>query len=215
MLADLPRACDVGQAQRQGPLLDRVLARRYADGGIPILLASTHDSQVAIPLGDPDLRRVGAAFSRASIAVASREMCRSRWRIHRPRNQASHADVNPRLARQIGKGPRSVASLGRPAAPLQPHSRQSRRASTYKSARSGPSGMSNTGGSRMSPPRRPTWPPCPRDEERVRQGSRPPHVRQTADGQPADAPSFRRSSPAPLLRHRWPHSRKTVRENSC
>ena len=98
MLADLPRACDVG-ASGQGPyhLLDRVqAARRYRDGGIPIgcimTSASTHDSQVAIPLGTLTAGRVENLYDLMDAAYDSIEIwAHSILLGHKP-----IIDVNPR-----------------------------------------------------------------------------------------------------------------------
>ena len=64
MLADLPRACDVGAKRNaKGHTTSWIGYKLHvdtADGGIPISCimtsASTHDSQVAISVGDPDGR---------------------------------------------------------------------------------------------------------------------------------------------------------------
>ena len=64
MLADLPRACDVGTKRNaKGHTTSWIGYKLHvdtADGGIPISCimtsASTHDSQVAIPLANPDGR---------------------------------------------------------------------------------------------------------------------------------------------------------------
>ena len=64
MLADLPRACDVGtKSNAKGHTTSWIGYKLHvdtADGGVPISCimtsASTHDSQVAIPLGTPDGR---------------------------------------------------------------------------------------------------------------------------------------------------------------
>ena len=81
----------------------------------------------ASPLrGRPRLRRrfgfaaFGAGFSRASIAVASREMCSTRWPSI-VRAISAHADGWPDGSRRVRE---NVASLGSRPPPLQPHSRQ-------------------------------------------------------------------------------------------
>ena len=66
MLADLPRACDVGAKRNaKGHTTSWIGYKLHvdtADGGIPISCimtsASTHDSQVAIPLGTLTAGRV-------------------------------------------------------------------------------------------------------------------------------------------------------------
>ena len=100
MLADLPRACDVGhQAQRQGPyhLLDRVqAARRYRRWRDPISCimtsASTHDSQVAIPLGTLTAGRVENLYDLMDAAYDSIEI----WAYSILLGHKPIIDVNPR-----------------------------------------------------------------------------------------------------------------------
>ena len=87
------------QAQRQGPyhLLDRVqAARRHGRGGIPISCimtsASTHDSQVAIPLGTLTAGRVENLYDLMDAAYDSIEIwAHSILLGHKP-----IIDVNPR-----------------------------------------------------------------------------------------------------------------------
>ena len=59
MLEDLPKSCDMGMKKNARGLVEKWIGYKLhidtADGGIPISCvltsASTHDSQVAIPLG--------------------------------------------------------------------------------------------------------------------------------------------------------------------
>ena len=127
----------------------------------------------ASPLrGRPRLRRFGfaafgfgAAFSRASIAVASREMCSTRWpSIVRAINVSCRRFAR-RLSANSEKARENVASLGSRPAPLQPHSRQSLPSTSRRSIRPRVVGMSNTAlamKARASAARsssgRPTWP---------------------------------------------------------
>ena len=127
----------------------------------------------ASPLrGRPRLRRFGfaafgfgAAFSRASIAVASREMCSTRW----PSIVRAISVSCRRLARPLSanseKARENVASLGSRPAPLQPHSRHSLPSTSRRSIRPRVVGTSNTAlamKARASAARsssgRPTWP---------------------------------------------------------
>ena len=93
--------------------------------------------------GRPRLRRrfgfaafgFGAGFSRASIAVASREMCSTRW----PSIVRAISVSCRRLARPLSanseKARENVASLGSRPAPLQPHSRHSLPSTSRRSIR--------------------------------------------------------------------------------
>ena len=106
----------------------------------------------ASPLrGRPRLRRFGfaafgfgAGFSRASIAVASREMCSTRWpSIVRAINVSCRRFAR-RLSANSEKARENVASLGSRPAPLQPHSRHSLPSTSRRSIRPRVVGMSNT-----------------------------------------------------------------------
>ena len=107
----------------------------------------------------------GAGFSRASIAVASREMCSTRW----PSIVRAISVSCRRLARPLSanseKARENVASLGSRPAPLQPHSRHSLPSTSRRSIRPRVVGTSNTAlamKARASAARsssgRPTWP---------------------------------------------------------
>ena len=127
----------------------------------------------ASPLrGRPRLRRFGfaafgfgAGFSRASIAVASREMCSTRWpSIVRAINVSCRRFAR-RLSANSEKARENVASLGSRPAPLQPHSRHSLPSTSRRSISARVVGMSNTAlamKARASAARsssgRPTWP---------------------------------------------------------
>ena len=67
----------------------------------------------------------GAGFSRAAIAVASREMCPTRWpSIVRAISVSCSRPARP-LSANSAKAREKVASLGSRPTPLQPHSRHS------------------------------------------------------------------------------------------
>ena len=93
MLADLPRACDVGTKRNaKGHTTSWIGYKLHvdtADGGVPISCimtsASTHDSQVAIPLGTVTAGRVESLYDLMDAAYDSIEI----W-AHRCRNGARH-----------------------------------------------------------------------------------------------------------------------------
>ena len=93
MLADLPRACDVGAKRNaKGHTTSWIGYKLHvdtADGGIPISCimtsASTHDSQVAIPLGTLTAGRVENLYDLMDAAYDSIGRTASCW-----------IDVNPR-----------------------------------------------------------------------------------------------------------------------
>ena len=77
MLADLPTACDVGK-RAKGHTTSWVGYKLHvdtADGGVPISCimtsASTHDSQVAIPLGTQTTGRVENLYDLMDAAYDS------------------------------------------------------------------------------------------------------------------------------------------------
>ena len=82
MLADLPRACDVGSKRNaKGHTTSWIGYKLHvdtADGGIPISCimtsASTHDSQVAIPLGTLTAGRVENLYDLMDAAYDSIEI---------------------------------------------------------------------------------------------------------------------------------------------
>ena len=100
MLADLPRACDVGSKRNaKGHTTSWIGYKLHvdtADGGIPISCimtsASTHDSQVAIPLGTLTAGRVENLYDLMDAAYDSIEI-RAHCILlgHKP-----IIDVNPR-----------------------------------------------------------------------------------------------------------------------
>ena len=100
MLADLPRACDVGTKRNaKGHTTSWIGYKLHvdtADGGIPISCimtsASTHDSQVAIPLGTLTAGRVENLYDLMDAAYDSIEIwAHSILLGHKP-----IIDVNPR-----------------------------------------------------------------------------------------------------------------------
>ena len=100
MLADLPKACDVGAKRNaKGHTTSWIGYKLHvdtADGGIPISCimtsASTHDSQVAIPLGTLTARRVESLYDLMDAAYDSIEIwAHSILLGHKP-----IIDVNPR-----------------------------------------------------------------------------------------------------------------------
>ena len=103
MLADLPRACDVGTKRNaKGHTTSWIGYKLHvdtADGGVPIgcimTSASTHDSQVAIPLGT-----LTAGGSRASMTLWTRPTIPSRSGAqHLAWSQADHRREPPPLGR--------------------------------------------------------------------------------------------------------------------
>ena len=100
MLADLPRACDVGSKRNaKGHTTSWIGYKLHvdtADGGIPVSCimtsASTHDSQVAIPLGTLTAGRVENLYDLMDAAYDSIEIwAHSILLGHKP-----IIDVNPR-----------------------------------------------------------------------------------------------------------------------
>ena len=100
MLADLPRACDVGSKRNaKGHTTSWIGYKLHvdtADGGVPISCimtsASTHDSQVAIPLGTLTAGRVESLYDLMDAAYDSIEIwAHSILLGHKP-----IIDVNPR-----------------------------------------------------------------------------------------------------------------------
>ena len=100
MLADLPRACDVGTKRNaKGHTTSWIGYKLHidtADGGVPISCimtpASTHDSQVAIPLGTVTAGRVESLYDLTDAAYDSIEIwAHSILLGHKP-----IIDVNPR-----------------------------------------------------------------------------------------------------------------------
>ena len=175
MLADLPRACDVGSKRNaKGHTTSWIGYKLHvdtADGGIPISCimtsASTHDSQVAIPLGTLTAGRVENLYDLMDAAYDSIEIwAHSILLGHKP-----IIDVNPRRSVEMQEALKQEKKARRTLGLVFPEERR------YV-VRSGSSG--SMGGSRMS---------SAAAMSALRQGSRPPHVRHDrADGQPADAP---------------------------
>ena len=100
MLADLPRACDVGTKRNaKGHTTSWIGYKLHvdtADGGIPISCimtsASTHDSQVAIPLGTLTAGRVENLYDLMDAAYDSIEI----WAHCILLGHKPIIDVNPR-----------------------------------------------------------------------------------------------------------------------
>ena len=100
MLADLPRACDVGTKRNaKGHTTSWVGYKLHvdtADGGVPISCvmtsASTHDSQVAIPLGTLTAERVESLYDLMDAAYDSIEI----WAHSISLGHKPIIDVNPR-----------------------------------------------------------------------------------------------------------------------
>ena len=100
MLADLPRACDVGSKRNaKGHTTSWIGYKLHvdtADGGIPISCimtsASTHDSQVAIPLGTLTAGRVESLYDLMDAAYDSIEI----WAHCILLGHKPIIDVNPR-----------------------------------------------------------------------------------------------------------------------
>ena len=124
------------------------------------------------------------ASSRASIAVASREMCSTRWPSIVRAISVSCRRLARRLSANSEKARENVASLGSRPAPLQPHSRHSLPSTSRRSIRPRVVGTSNTAlamKARASAARsssgRPAWP------REVGQKSLDPHQFQNRDEQ--------------------------------
>ena len=100
MLADLPRACDVGTKRNaKGHTTSWIGYKLHvdtADGGVPISCimtsASTHDSQVAIPLGTVTAGRVENLYDLMDAAYDSIEI----WAHSIALGHKPIIDVNPR-----------------------------------------------------------------------------------------------------------------------
>ena len=100
MLADLPRACDVGTKRNaKGHTASWIGYKLHvdtADGGVPISCimtsASTHDSQVAIPLGSLTAGRVESLYDLMDAAYDSIEI----WAHSISLGHKPIIDVNPR-----------------------------------------------------------------------------------------------------------------------
>ena len=82
MLEDLPKSCDIGMKKNAKGLVEKWIGYKLhidtADGGIPISCvltsASTHDSQVAIPLGTLTAGRVENLYDLMDSAYDSIEI---------------------------------------------------------------------------------------------------------------------------------------------
>ena len=100
MLADLPKPCDVGMKKDAKGLVEKWIGYKLhidtADGGIPISCimtsASTHDSQVAIPLGTLTAGRVENLYDLMDSAYDSIEI----WAHSISLGHKPIIDVNPR-----------------------------------------------------------------------------------------------------------------------
>ena len=100
MLADLPRACDVGTKRNAKGHTSSWIGYKLhvdtADGGVPISCimtsASTHDSQVAIPLGTVTAGRVESLYDLMDAAYDSIEI----WAHSIALGHKPIIDVNPR-----------------------------------------------------------------------------------------------------------------------
>ena len=100
MMADLPRACDVGTKRNaKGHTTSWIGYKLHvdtADGGIPISCimtsASTHDSQVAIPLGTLTAGRVESLYDLMDAAYDSIEI----WAHSISLGHKPIIDANPR-----------------------------------------------------------------------------------------------------------------------
>ena len=100
MLADLPRACDVGAKRNakghRTSWIGYKLHVDTADGGVPVSCimtsASVHDSQVAIPLGTLTARRVENLYDLMDAAYDSIEI----WAHSISLGHKPIIDVNPR-----------------------------------------------------------------------------------------------------------------------
>ena len=100
MLSDLPKACDVGTKKNSKGYKDSWIGYKLhldvADGGIPVSAiltsASTHDSQVAIPLAKMTQERVTSLYDVMDAAYDVPQ-------IHEISRQIGHVpliDINPR-----------------------------------------------------------------------------------------------------------------------
>ena len=105
MLADLPRACDVGTKRNaKGHTTSWIGYKLHvdtADGGVPISCimtsASTHDSQVAIPLGTVTAGRVESLYDLMDAAYDSIEI----WAHSIALGHKPIIDVNPRRSADL------------------------------------------------------------------------------------------------------------------
>ena len=183
MLADLPRACDVGSKRNaKGHTTSWIGYKLHvdtADGGIPVSCimtsASTHDSQVAIPLGTLTAGRVENLYDLMDAAYDSIEI----WAHCILLGHKPIIDVNPRRSVEMQEALKQEKKARRTLGLVFPEERRSAR---YV-VRSGSERSDQWASLGMSSAAR---------HVRVRgyrQGSGPPHVRHDrADGQPADAP---------------------------
>ena len=100
MLEDLPKSCDIGMKKNAKGLVEKWIGYKLhidtADGGIPISCvltsASTHDSQVAIPLGTLTAGRVENLYDLMDSAYDSIEI----WAHSISLGHKPIIDVNPR-----------------------------------------------------------------------------------------------------------------------
>ena len=178
MLADLPRACDVGTKRNaKGHTTSWIGYKLHvdtADGGVPISCimtsASTHDSQVAIPLGTVTAGRVESLYDLMDAAYDSIEI----WAHSIALGHKPIIDVNPRRSVDLQEALKREKRARRTLGLVFPEERR------YV-VRSGSERINGRlkdefGGRHV----------------RVRgydKGSRPPHVRgDRAGGQPADTP---------------------------
>ena len=143
MLADLPRACDVGTKRNaKGHTTSWIGYKLHvdtADGGIPVSCimtsASTHDSQVAIPLGTLTAGRVENLYDRLCCKLGEGAMrdqgasC-SPYDSALARRSCSHAIASVRA-----HGPRSKARSTIRASPTMPPWRANIPAWPLRSAR--------------------------------------------------------------------------------
>ena len=178
MLADLPRACDVGSKRNaKGHTTSWIGYKLHvdtADGGIPISCimtsASTHDSQVAIPLGTLTAGRVENLYDLMDAAYDSIEIwAHSILLGHKP-----IIDVNPRRSVEMQEALKQEKKARRTLGLVFPEERR------Y---------VVRSGSERINGRLKDEFGGRHVRVRGVRQGSRPPHVRHDrADGQPADAP---------------------------
>ena len=145
MLADLPRACDVGSKRNaKGHTTSWIGYKLHvdtADGGIPISCimtsASTHDSQVAIPLGTLTAGRVENLYDLMDAAYDSIEI----WAHCILLGHKPIIDVNPRRSVEMQEALKQEKKARRTLGLVFPES-------VATSSVQGPSG--SMGGSRMS-----------------------------------------------------------------
>jgi transposase len=107
MLADLPKACDVGTKKNSKGCKESWIGYKLhldvADGGIPISAiltsASTHDSQVAIPLANMSRERVVNLYDVMDAAYDVPQI----YEISRQLGHIPLIDVNPRANQALKK----------------------------------------------------------------------------------------------------------------